>query len=799
METPIIIIGLGSSGYHMIKETQKFYHENFKVNKPEHVEYLYIETFTGEKNFVSDSDLGIGRVYTSLANIELMVNDLKKNNTGNLDWLPPMKQVVEAGAGAGGIRPCGRLALWGSNKEGDNFSNVQTAIKYAYSKVSSFAQEGVVESQPVVFIVGTLVGGTASGMFIDMAYLVRTLIRNVAYVFGLYLLPPIPKSIRGSEVKYANAFGSLKELDEYNNADTIYVEHYPSGKQINEVKKPYDYVQFISQDIDGGGDDIKSIKGLVKMGGLFMFLNIAGMYNKRSERLVDALGNDHIRNYGTFGLSGIQYPKDQISEYVACKLSDRLLDKWLDTKSANRKPINTGTIETTIEKKWDEIINEAFEKLNVVGDEDIIKTIELEARKINDNNINENEYEYIKKLFSSNQTDQLYAKVKENNSVAVNYIIDAIYDLNAQTFNKYENLTYAKKTLEAVIKAIRETLVYWKKHNMSSNKTDWENFLRNQCTWMLKNRNKIVLEQNNTLYDRMLSTFSFMKMHLLGKTLVEIMDFMKKSDVSRSSNVSGKTLPKIRDLQNLYGILAEVKGSTDGKNYSIKEKMDDIEEDIKDISIPIKRVFASGLFKKDVENAYDSILRNQSFYSYSKKDITNEDLWDLFKNQTNLQEKLYKLMLSQYKSKVEQSGAVGDYDVTGYVKKQGELEKVKDMAKRATKAFISTDDKTFSFGKSDYLPKMAIASNNAILSDILNSFNNQYFDNSDAQKLEIRELNNILVFYEEKAYPFVPLKDISYIDEMKAVFEKAPVSSDRTDENWQNFRKAYIPVKDKSE
>lgn len=794
MATPTIIIGLGSSGYHIIKETQKFYFENFGSNKPEHVEYLYIETYTGEKSFVPDSDLDIKKVYTSLADIELMVKEVKEYNEGAKDWLPPNEQLVDAGAGAGGIRPCGRLALWGRNKEGDNFRNIVGAINQAHTRVRSYTQDGDVDTQPVVFIVGTLVGGTASGMFIDMGYLVRKLIRNVRFVFSLLLLPPIPISMRGEEYKYANAYGALKELDTYNKTNYKYSEKLPDGSINEQIRGPFDYTQFISQDYEDGSPALQDVSGLVKMAGLFTFLNISGMYDKRRERIVDGRSNAIIYNYGTFGMSAIQYPKGQIEENIACVLSNRLLEKWLDTENANGKPINEGNIGPKINRRWDEIINEAFKKLDIVGDEDLVKHIELESKKINGKNINEGEYDYLKKLFSSSQSNQLYAKVKGNINEAVHFIIDEVYDLNVEMLNRYENITYSQKVLDAVVKAMENTIKFWKKHNMSSDTQNWENFLRDQCAWMLKNRNKVVFEQNETLKDRMLSTFSFMKMHLLGKTIFELKSYIEKKDTPFKSK-TGKTLPKTTDLTKLYNIIAEVHGKRDSKYYSIKKRLGEIKKDINDITIPILRVYATGSFENDSENSLTLFTRNTELYTQNRKDITNEDLWDLFKNRDNLQTKLYDTLLYQYKEKVTNSGVVADYDVTQFVRDN--ISKATDMAKRAGNAFISTQG--INFQESNSIPKLTIGSDATAITEILNSFEangfNDFRDSRD-NKLELREVKNMLVFYEEKAMPFIPLKHISYIDQMKEVYEKTPslYTEILTNSQWYNQRNAYVPV-----
>ena len=93
---------------------------------------------------------------------------------------------------------------------------------------------------------------------------------------------------------------------------------------------------------------MSNLSALYKMAGLYLFLNIAGVKEKRMERFVDAKSAGHIDKYGTFGLSAIQFPKDQIQEYVASKLSIDLINRWTDSaqyfSNNEKKQINKAVI-----------------------------------------------------------------------------------------------------------------------------------------------------------------------------------------------------------------------------------------------------------------------------------------------------------------------------------------------------------------------------------------------------------------------------------------------------------------------
>ncbi len=97
----------------MLENVQRFYYESYKINKPEHVEYLYIDTNKDTRAGITQEPNQIRRVYLSLNQQELMVEKIKRTNK-NAEWLPSKGQLVDAGLGAGGNRALGRLALWGN-------------------------------------------------------------------------------------------------------------------------------------------------------------------------------------------------------------------------------------------------------------------------------------------------------------------------------------------------------------------------------------------------------------------------------------------------------------------------------------------------------------------------------------------------------------------------------------------------------------------------------------------------------------------------------------------------------------
>ncbi len=797
MATPMIIIGIGTSGLKIIEQTQRFYYETMKESKPKYVEYIYLETNKDNLPSVAGTDNPIKRVYISLKQLDTMVFHLKQNTDAK--WLPKAVDVSNAGMGAGGIRPIGRLGLWGTNNESNNFSNVYDTIDNAYKNVGAFIHKETGDNEVAVYIVGSLTGGTGSGVFIDMGYIVRDIIKNTRNVYGLFLLPSNPRDITKAEMAYANAYGALVDLDKFNQSTKKYVERWPINKEVEFNEPPFELAYFISQDYKDGSPAIRTLDGLYKMSGLFMFLNMMGMHAKRFERLVDATSNKLIDRYATFGLSGIHFPKEQIQEYVASMLGRSLFTRWTDENNfvVNNEvqPINYAIISQGTENKWDSFLSKAFKALNTVGGQDLVRKIEYDAIQINKKEVGESDQEYIRKMFSSNTTDQLYSTVQGNLQLAVNSLIDSLYDFNIETLNRHQNLPFAKATLEGFINAIEECLNYWESMGIYKEPSQWNDFLGRQLKWITDNRYKSILEQDGVVADRMLTIFEQLKMHLMASKLREIIEYISKYDIAYASTESRKELPKLKKFDEFIRIIKQADGSIDSNNnsLSLQSRMSEIKMDVEDVTIPILRIFPAGSFNQEVENARGVYGQKTSNAQMQHSDITNENLWEFLNtNSTDLQSKLYGLVSLGYKNKVDSFQCVDDrYDLMTYIDKNSD--EVNKIAKRGVSGFISVDKP---LQPSMYIPRLIIANDRTKISNTVKAIqtkNNTDFTDNETNALVIPEIKNLLVFYDEKGN-FEPLKDLTYIKQMKDSYTKKPrnLASNIDDATWQEQRNAYL-------
>jgi hypothetical protein len=799
MATPTIIIGIGTSGLYTLENVQRFYYETYKTNKPDNVEYIYIET--NENNWPIGTPIGnsISRVYVSLDNMADMIREIK-TTCDDPTWLPDSKVVVAAGLGAGGIRSCGRLALWGKNQKGDNFSNVIHAINNAYANVMHVNKNDSNQAtKPTVFITGSLTGGTGSGILIDMGYLIRHLIKDIKDLYGLFLLPKEPTVIRGYEVMYGNTYGAVKDLEFFNKIENTYTEKWPNGFSKNYEEPPYELVQFISQDYQDGAPAISSLQGLFKMAGLYLFLNIAGIYEKRRERLVDAAGNSLIGKYGTFGLSAIQFPKDQIEEFVSSRLSIELLNRLVNPTeyylNGQLRQISRPTIKQNMTGSWDGIIEKAFASLNNVEGKDLLVSISKDAIRINKGNIKGSSVEYIISMFTSNKNDNYHALVNNNIKTALNNYIDSIYELVDSNLQNSENLYFAKYVLEDVIERIEKTLNYWRSLGLSSQAANWDNELRKLAIGCTRNTYKTVFEHDEVLKDRMYTIFELMKIHLSIKPLIDICKHVRESDIKLKGN--NHELPKLKFFDDLINRLNALIGKNDDLEntaISFTRRINDITGDINDTTLPILRVYPSGSFNQECSKASQAYNQKSGIAVRSMKDvIQGQNILEYFKRKLNgrFNEEIYLEFLNAYRKKIESLECIDDFNVSKYI--QNNAEESIRTAKRATSPFLKINK---ILSPNPYLPRFIVGSNKNDITEVIKSFKsknyNDFQDSTDGKK-ELTDLKNILVFYDEKGN-FSMTGDLAYIELMKNSFENVPsglADENITKEMWMNNRSAY--------
>jgi len=225
LNAPILIVGLGGTGVGATLKVKKMIYDRLQceekdgvfMDKPKNIEYLVMDTDVSSKN------MSIGGVGFSETMDEAFVftcgNLQAKLQAPNLpshiaSWVDKNIDVTEVINGAGAVRQVGRFMLF------DNIKRVIDALEAKIRRVTASYEN----STPLyVFLLAGISGGTGSGSFIDIAYLIKGIARKVdsnriVNRVGLLFLPDVNLAISSiSDTKKENlkknGFAALKELD----------------------------------------------------------------------------------------------------------------------------------------------------------------------------------------------------------------------------------------------------------------------------------------------------------------------------------------------------------------------------------------------------------------------------------------------------------------------------------------------------------------------------------------------------------------------------------------------------------
>ena len=395
MIKPTLFVGLGTTGLRILKSLRQLMFEEYGREGLPIFRYVSIETDGAVDGTDGNLADGIQVVKATIPTTAPISNKLDPNQPLSIyneyleKWLDPrlLNYVESFMKGASNIRMAGRLCLW------ENWAAVRGALDAAHNAIIApdtttktvatlsklYATKGlpvpdggIIDDTNVnTYIVGSLCGGSCSGMLIDVAYFCGHLLgvgvtKNVYGIFTMFDEQQAAGKDAAIAVPSANCFASLWELNYYNHLDTIYDITFPSGQKVRTAKTPFDYVSFVSRSNMTGGIFAKGGKfdedGLNLMVALNLFADTAGDTDgQKAAILTDGVGFPGIgglkevpkgeipimvRSMASFGLTAVWYPKYRIASAASCLIGRSLCERWLDAH------VDLAVIVTNASKEW---------------------------------------------------------------------------------------------------------------------------------------------------------------------------------------------------------------------------------------------------------------------------------------------------------------------------------------------------------------------------------------------------------------------------------------------------------------
>jgi len=238
--------------------------------------------------------------------------------------------------GAGARRIDGRLCLLANMATG---ARIDEAIKDACDRATDVIKSLSVSSPSIsVYICNSLSGGTGSGIFIDLAFLLRDrLARYRTKIYGFLLTPDVVDLFANDlqkERRVANAYAALTELSFWQSQQrgAPYRWAVAGREVINEYDRPFDLVHII----DTGNKENKKINNfkVIREAVTDMIYYLAiGQASEEIQSPLDNLpfdegqecfknpftGELRARTFGSGAVASIRFPIERLSGYMAGK------------------------------------------------------------------------------------------------------------------------------------------------------------------------------------------------------------------------------------------------------------------------------------------------------------------------------------------------------------------------------------------------------------------------------------------------------------------------------------------------
>lgn len=358
---PTIIIGLGGTGKEVLLRIRRQFVEKYgAINEFPIISYLYIDTDNApseESGIARERDFLINDIdFQPSEKVFQPVNPsdyiYRIQDVPNVkEWLSTTGEIGKLGTmntGAGQIRPAARLAFF------HNHDEIVSKLTSAKSRITdSRSINSVKEIHKIknvntdkinVYVITSVSGGTGSGMFIDMGFLIRNIFRNQAVSTCYIVLPKIFQTY-GKERVYANGYAALKEFEFYNLINTFKV----TWKK-NEMHEFQPGVYDDTYIIDGENSKNLSLseqnnRDIYKMLADTIFNDFSNSDFANYKRGVrvnlvqykqrlwpddnSVSDNTYSRKYSTLGQSSISIPVDRIITSCAYKLCEEIINYYL--------------------------------------------------------------------------------------------------------------------------------------------------------------------------------------------------------------------------------------------------------------------------------------------------------------------------------------------------------------------------------------------------------------------------------------------------------------------------------------
>ena len=355
--TATILIGLGGTGVHCIRTIKTQVHNRLKSDNEgcgstyNHIRFIGVDSTKRSARRVdlheekSDSVLALDDTeFFSIVNSQLM--DVFRNKYAlsqhrEMNWLEYDEIDVPylADAGAGGIRQIGRFMMM--DKSDAFMSKVEMEI--------NAAKRGLTSPQVNVHIFSGLSGGTGSGCFLDVCYMVRSLAEKIGGItlYGYFFTPDVNLEkipYEATDIRRLitiNSYAAMQELDYCMNLPKnggSFEQEYQNGHTIKWDMPPVDMCHLVSAIGENGKPILNAYEYAMNVTAEYVMDFLAessdehglGLAEHQANFRMMVLQSNNMKTIGAemaycaIGASCASIPFREINTYLASELFDKI-------------------------------------------------------------------------------------------------------------------------------------------------------------------------------------------------------------------------------------------------------------------------------------------------------------------------------------------------------------------------------------------------------------------------------------------------------------------------------------------
>jgi hypothetical protein len=344
---PALVIGLGQAGLAVLQRLRECFRQTFgAVDALPNIHWLHVDTDPAAQRLTAGD--GAGPALSSAEILQTRLNRPShylrayKSQPRLESWFDlKMLYRIPRNPATTGLRLLGRLAFF------DNYRRIAARLKTeleacsrpdVLASVARLPGFGLRTLRPRVYVVTSLAGGTGSGIFLDLAYVLRKLLKaqgeDSPDLVGIFLLPAVDRS-PDQTLAMANTFAALTELNHFSAPETCFWAHYDDNEPpLRDTEPPYD--RCFLMPLPAARDDSQSQApaGLIAD---WLYNDLTTSLGRTADEtragVLPEAPSSWTLTCHTFGMYQISWPKFSFLRHVGSSLCQQLVRSWMSKDS----------------------------------------------------------------------------------------------------------------------------------------------------------------------------------------------------------------------------------------------------------------------------------------------------------------------------------------------------------------------------------------------------------------------------------------------------------------------------------